>query len=82
MMSMNAAEAAGHIRRAAIAAHWDVEALWLASSAIGGSTSLREVTGIISGVIAPTLVEYNNLAVALNDNLIGTEGGIGLPVWG
>jgi hypothetical protein len=80
MNVMESSQATQNLQQATTAAGWSSQDLWLAACAIGGNTSLGDVTRIVSGSLAPTMTTYRHLASALNDNLIGTLT-LRLPAW-
>ena len=51
------------------AGRWRDADLWIASVALGANLDLGDVAHIVTGARAPTRVEYQVLAAALNDHL-------------
>jgi hypothetical protein len=60
-------DAAAHLRRALRSANWRSSDLWIASFAMGSNLDGDEIDQITSGRRAPSRLEYDVLAAALND---------------
>jgi hypothetical protein len=56
------------VREAAGRAAWNITDLWIAAFAIGGTLSVAELAGVLSGTSALTAAQYDLLAMALNDH--------------
>jgi hypothetical protein len=72
---------ADHLRGGLRSANWRSSDLWVASFAIGGNLNADEIDHITSGRRAPSRLEYNVLAAALNDHLADVGGGPSVPYW-
>ena len=62
-------DVAAHLRQGMHDVHWGVSDLWVASVAIGAYMGNGDVERITSGRQAPSPLEYDVLASALNERL-------------
>jgi hypothetical protein len=65
---MSPAGAGRRLRDALRRTDWADMDLWIASLAVGGGFSLRDITAITTGLRAPTHGQYDVIAAALNEH--------------
>jgi hypothetical protein len=73
---------AAQLRDGMAHAAWQVFDLWLAGVALGASLDMGEVANIVAGGRAPTAGEYQVLAAAINEHLVGLDGPPTVLWWG
>jgi hypothetical protein len=66
--AMSTAELADHLNMGLELAHWSTTELWLAAVALGTDLAQVDIASIRTGERAASRVEYELLAVALNEH--------------